>query len=233
MIRLPRRFALIGAGIALIRPARALEEVEAATMLGLQDAAAYLKRTSGRVAIAKWHDDLWASCLATEDDRVVSAAIIQEDPATGAKRIVAGPVDAEVLTIDPFWTLDLSIGPLQPLGPGVPAFGLTVSNSYLSTGRSTGSESLSIFLRDGPTLRQVFRGYVQASSSEDVPCRHPRADGVPCRSGWSHQWAIRVAGPSVGGRPPPLAVIAKPSGRVVSRPVWRGDRYRPDQFDAM
>ncbi len=233
MKRLSRRCALSGVALAFTGPAQALEEAEAATILGLQDAAEYLKRTSGRVAIGKWRDGLWAACLATEDDRIVTAAIIEEDPTTGVKRIVAGPVDAEVLTIDPFWTLDLSIGPLQPLGPAIPAFGLMVSNSYLSTGRSTGSESLSIFLRDGATLRQVFRGYVAASSSEDGDCRWPRKDGVPCRTSWSHQWLIKPAGPTVGGKPPTLVVVAKPSGRIVSRHVWRDDRYRPDHFDSM
>jgi hypothetical protein len=136
-----------------------------------------------------------------------------------------------VLSIDPFWTLNLSISPLMALGSGIPTFGVTVSNSYLSTGRSSWSESMSIFLRNGDDLRQVFRGYVGAGSSEVVECRRPRADGDPCRTGWSRRWVIKAVAAVVAGKPATLIVVEKPSQRIVSRHFWRGDRYQPDAFE--
>lgn len=50
---------------------------------------------------------------------------------------------------------------------------------------------------------------------------------------WSHAWTIKAAGPSVGGKPPTLIVVAKPSKGIVSRHVWRNDQYWPDSFEKM
>jgi len=236
MPHLPRRTVLAGAGLAAFlpsRPAGALGPAEAATLLGVTDAADFLRRKSEFLTIAPWGppaDRLWAACLADEDSSV-TAAIIQGDAGAETGHIVAGPVDADVLTIEPFWTLDLSISPPMPLGPDIPAFGVTVSNSYLSTGRSSYSMSMSIFLRQGSELRLVFSGYVSTGASEVVPCRKPRPDGDPCRQEQKSRWIIKTDGAAASGKPPPLIVVERPSGRIVSRHVWRGDQYHPPTFE--
>jgi hypothetical protein len=236
MLHLHRRNVLAGASLAALLPFRsagALGPSEAATLLGVTDAADFLRRKSEFLTMAPWGpagDRLWAACLADEGNGV-TAAIIQGDAGAETGRIVAGPVDADVLTIDPFWTLDLSISPPMPLGPDIPAFGVTVSNSYLSTGRSTYSMSMSIFLRRDSELRLVFSGYVSTGTSEVVPCRKPRPDGDPCREEQKSRWVIRTDGAAAPGKPPPLIVVERPSGRVVSRHVWRGDQYHPPTFE--
>lgn len=233
MSPIPRRAALAGAGLSLaLAPAtaRALEPTEALTLLGQKDAEDFVKRAPGFITVARW-GELWAACLAIEDHTVKAAVIeVTED---GTKRIVAGPTEAEILSIDPFWTLDLAISPLFPLGLDIPAFGVTVTNSYVSTARASASKSMSIFLRDGDKLRQVFRGFFEASSSEQVDCRRPSKDGQPCRESWSDSFVIKTAGPAVGGKPPALIVVNRATKRIVSRHVWHGDRYQPDTFDKM
>ncbi len=233
---LPRRTVLSGAGLAALlphRPARAVTPVEAAAALGVTDPNDFLKRKSEFLTVAAWgppSDRLWAACLADEGSSI-TAAIIQEGAAGEVPRIVAGPVDADVLTIDPFWTLGLTISPPMPLGPDIPAFGLTVSNSYLSTGRSTYSTSMSIFLRQGSDLRLVFSGFVSTGTSEEIPCRKPQPNGDPCRTDEKGRWIIKTSGAATGGKPPPLVVVERPSGKIVSRHVWRGDQYQPPTFE--
>ncbi|MFO1024893.1 MAG: hypothetical protein U1E70_06920 [Acetobacteraceae bacterium] len=238
MMELTRRGGLISATVAALLHARracALNAAETAAMLGIADPADFLKRKPEFLAVAPWSsgsERLWAACLADEGNGV-TAALIQEDADGETRRIVAGPVEADVLTIDPFWTLNLLISPVHPLGADFPAFGVTVSNSYLSTGRSTWSESMSIFLREGSTLRLVFSGYVGAGSSDEVPCRRLQGGGEPCRDRWERKWIIKTAGPAAGGKPPALVVVERGSNKIVSRHTWRGDGYHPATFERL
>lgn len=233
---LPRRAALAGAGLGLLvaaRRARALDAEAAAGLIFPDDKDA--GKRSGWVATAPWGagaDRLWAAAAA-DQDHTMYVALVKED-ADGANRsIVAGPIEVEALSIDPFWTLDLSIHKDTPLGPNVPAFNVQVSNSYLSTGRSTGTEAIHLFLYRNDVLRLVFSSYVQADHSSEVTCRRRRPDGDACRRAWNRAWTVAAATAAHGSDLPTLLVREKPSGRVVSRHIWRNDAYHPPSFETL
>lgn len=148
--------------------------------------------------------------------------------ARGGTALATGSADP--LGFESPWSASMQAAPETLLGPGQPAWRVTYANSYLSTGRSTGTEAVHIVLRRGRSLDLVFASLVDARHRSEVPCRHRSSQ--PCRSGWVRRWTIEAAGPARRGHPPPdLLVRSRGSGAVVSRHRWRGTAYAPPVFD--
>lgn len=226
--------------LAIAVVAALLSGASAAAQPACRDAARALWPDDGRLvqlldfspgfcAIAPWSAaDAKVFAVAVAQDNGLSVGLVRAAPGNAAPTVLARG-DAEALTIDPIWSPLLAIEAASPLGPGHPALGVRLSNSYTSTGRSASTEALQVFVRRGAAMVPVFAGYLRAAHSETGPCARNRR--VMCRTGWTRQWTIRPAPGARGARPPDLLVRDARSGAVVSRHRWQRDGYRPPVFD--
>lgn len=211
--------------MAAPRPSAALTPAAAVQSLIPDDldAAAWAARDFGHHALMPWPwadpaRKVWVAAAALKDTQEVAVGLLDE-VAGGPATVISGPTQAEVLTIDPFWTLLLEfVEPPQRFG--LPVVALQVSNGYLSTGRSTDTIALHLFLPRGDDLLPVFGSWTALVHSVDGRVR------------WRRSYAVEVEGSRKTGEiPPDLVVRDRRGGRVVSRHRWKDDAYVPPLFD--
>lgn len=202
--------------LLLAGPARAFDEDAALRLLNGGQRA-----HGGCTLVAPWGeaaDGLRVVALAQDDD-VVRVAVMRERD--GAPVIVAGPEPVEVIRMDPLGSAcTLQLEERSLLG-GRPLIALRVSNSGLTTGRSSFTIASHFLLRNGDSLRAVFASLGQATHSEQVGRR---------RVGWHLAYRVAPA-PARPGRMPDLLVRDVRTGRIVLRARWQGERYAPPLFE--
>ncbi|WP_198372804.1 hypothetical protein [Roseomonas rosulenta] len=209
---------------ALLLPAGAARALEEAAAVRALLADTENARTGGSPACAGF--GAWGQAaqglfvVAVPEDEGLRVALM-DDGADGSPRIVAGPVQIEPITIDPWWTCLIDVDRLAPLG-GRPVIALRIRNSYLSTGRSTSTEALHLLVQDGTTLRPIFASLLAAAHSE----QGPRGQ----RTGWQRRWVVVPVGRGRDGMPN-LEVRDRRNNAVVSRHRWAGEGYDPPVFD--
>lgn len=221
---LPRRHLLALAALALpLRQAHALEEAAATRMLFAQGEDGGRGSQMACSAFKPWPAADGVFVVVVPDGQDGMRVALMRAGTDGAPQIVAGPAEIEPITIDPIWTCLMDVDDLAPLG-GRPVVAVRLHNSYLSTGRSSATESLHLLLRDGEALRVVFGSLLSASHSEVGPRGQ--------RTGWQRRWRVVPVGGRPGGMPD-LVVRDARSNATVSRHRWAGEAYRPPVFDRM
>lgn len=204
----------------LLRPALALDSKAAITALNRPDLASDLGRSPERVVLGDWGNSaerLVACAILDQNDDSVMALLLRDGP-DGRAEIVAGPGQIPAVKIDPFWTANAQIMRQTPLG-AAPVVAIKLSNSYLSTSRSTTTEAVHFFLRQDKTLVPIFASLTMAGHSEG-------------KLRWQRTWRITAEGrPNEAGVPPVLVVRDGRSGESVSRHRWRRSAYHPLIFD--
>ena len=168
--------------------------------------------------------------IATGEVTALYVALLRVPPGGAPPHLVAqGSADA--LTIDQIWTPSIDIAAQSPLGPGVSAIAVRLTNSYVSTARRTETTALHLFLRQGDRLDPVFSGLLSAEHRAYRRCGRPM--GEYCDSGWSRTYTIAAEAPARDATPPRLVVRDARTRRVLLRPRWRGTEYDPPVFDRM
>lgn len=202
--------------LLLAGPARALDEQAALRLLAISG------QGYGCALVTPWGapaEGLSIAAARADDDNIRVALVGERG---GAPAVVAGPVDVEVIRMDPLLGSCIIRLESRPALGGRPVIVLDVHNSGLTTGRSSSTSALHFIVRDGDRLTTVFRSLVEARHSEDVGRRR--------RLGWSYAFRV-VPGPATAGRMPDLVVQDIRTGRTVLRARWRGDRYEPPLFE--
>ena len=232
-----RRLPLLA--LLLAAPAAALDCAAAAPLLFPGDAAAAAEAARpghGRCTVARWADGAeapWVAAAVRDHDRL-AVALLRDAP-DGSARIVAGPVEIEAMTVEPFHSGIVEVVPARRFGAGTVA--VTVANAYLSRGRSTLTTALHLFRWHGDALTPVLAAYVSAQHAGAAPCpRRPGQRERTCRTEWSLDRRIepiRPAAPHPGTPPPDLVIRDARTGRTLSRHRWAGDTYAPPFFDGL
>lgn len=217
-----RRDLILGLGalVAAPRPALAFENAALETLLPGDGGS---ERPVAGPTQAPWGppgERLMAVAIARAPDDLVVAIVGAGE--AGRPEIVAGPSNEGGLAIDPFWSVTLDFSRRNPLPPGLPVVAVELANGYISTGRSTSSVGLSLYLRRDDALLHIFDGFLAASHSYDT--------GRGRRSGWHRQWRIE-AQPARSGAMPDLIVRDARTRAVASRHRWQGEGYLPRTFE--
>ena len=219
-----RRTVLLGAA-GLGWPARLSAAIAPAEVAGLllPGNAERIREAiaGGRIVVAPWgstQEGLFAAATAGDGDDLTVGLLREGDPAT----VAAGPISIEALTIDPFWSTILTIERQHPLAR-FPVVAVGVSNGYTSTGRSTWTKALHLFLRRREALLPTFGCMLEARHSEQIGPRGQRLN-------WTRQYAVAAVDAARADGLPDLLVRDARTRVAVSRHRWRGDAYHPPLF---
>ena len=248
---LPRRMALLGAGVLLALPARAADDtarLDAAFQVLATGSPPELDRTSAMLQpwLAGPRPGLWIAAAVTggASPGVLRAALLEE----GDSRRALASGEAGIVMDQPPWSISLDRAPGRWPQPGGPIAGIRLVNRYTSTLRSSDSTAIHLFRWQGAVLQPVFAGLVRRSAYErdgSDGCIERRGYGQlehggrqapdtvrkACDAGneTSAPWAIST-GPGRSGGVPDL-VVRDGRNRVVSRHRWTGMTYAPPRFD--
>ncbi|MEO3470680.1 hypothetical protein AAFN86_02355 [Roseomonas sp. CAU 1739] len=216
-----RGLALLPALLLPARAARAVEEAAAVRSLFIGPGDGRSGGSPSCSGFGAWGPEAEGlSVVAVPVDDALRVSLMH-DGANGAPETVAGPVELDPITIDPWWACRIDVDRLAPLG-GRAVIALRIHNSYTSTGRSTSTEALHLLLRDGATLRPAFGSLLSAAHSEEGPRGR--------RIGWQRRWVVVPVGRGRDGMPN-LEVRDRRNNAVVSRHRWDGAGYAPPVFD--
>lgn len=212
--------------LAPTRPARAAIEPAAATaaMLGTDG-----RRQAQATVVAPWgppEQRLMAAALGTQtsDGDELMVALLREGEG-GAVSVAAGPAGMEPIKIDPFWSLLIEIEQQHALARW-PVVAVKMHNSYLSTGRSSWTEALHVFLHRDGRLLPILACLTGAGHSQEVYGRRQHQ-----RLSWTRRYTLEASGTGRGNGLPDLRIRDAGSRGVVSVHRWRGDEYAPPRFE--